>query len=148
MDLLDLLGERGIFPGPLVGRPIFAGIVAAPGDLQYPAQQRDQIVVGLLLRSMILNSITLYPVLPCEKGLEAFRRISFSWRRTLTSFAELPEFLALLGGETFSLSLIDLCLLHPATQRVVVRDAKLLGYLGDAPVRRRPNKANDLSFEF
>jgi hypothetical protein len=58
MDLLDLLGERGIFPGPLLGeRPIFPGIVTAPRDRQYPAQQRDR-VVGLLLRSMSSNSLT------------------------------------------------------------------------------------------
>ena len=43
---------------------------------------------------------------------------------------ESPELLALLGGEPFSLTTIDLCLLDPVAQRLV-GDAELVGELAD-----------------
>src|SRR5215207_6846279 len=66
--------------------------------------------------------------------------------KDLNLFAEPTELFPLFGCEPFLLSLVDLELLNPATQRVV-RYAKLLGYLGDASTRRGPDKADSFSLE-
>src|SRR5215203_1530788 len=37
MDLADLLGEKGVLPPPLRGRPAAPGVVTTPGDSEYSA---------------------------------------------------------------------------------------------------------------
>ena len=57
MDLADLLGEKGVLPPPLRGRPATPGVVTALGDSEHPAQHRNR-VAGPLLKSMSLKALT------------------------------------------------------------------------------------------
>ena len=71
-------------------------------------------------------------LLPGEKG-RGFSEDLFLLLENPILAAKPTELFSLLGEQSFPLSLIDLCVLNPAMQRVV-RDAKLPGYLGDALV--------------
>src|SRR5215207_3706229 len=110
-----------------------------------PKERRAGVRGPALLMRCLLVSPDLV-LLPGEKG-RGFSEDLFLLLENPILAAKPTELFSLLGGQSFPLSLIDLCLLNPATQRVV-RDAKLPGYLGDAPVRRGADKADGLSFEF
>src|SRR5215207_4915354 len=58
VDLPDPLSESSILPGSLRGRPLFPSVVAAPRDIQDPAQHRDGIS-GLLMRSNLSHGVFL-----------------------------------------------------------------------------------------